>query len=49
MPETLVVTTSLEKQKDVEKLARHLLQKRLIACAPQLSSLLQPFYLWKGL
>jgi len=46
MTETLVVTTTFEKKEDAEHLARHLLQKRLIACA-QLSSPLESFYWWK--
>ncbi len=47
MTETLVVTTTLEKKEDAEKLARHLLQNRLIACA-QISSPLDSFYWWKN-
>ena len=47
MTETLVVTTTLENKEDAENLARHLLQKRLIACA-QLSSPVESFYWWKN-
>ena len=46
MTEILVVTTTLEKKEDAENLARHLLQKRLIACA-QISSPLESLYWWK--
>ena len=47
MTETLVVTTTLENREDAENMARHLLQKRLIACA-QLSSPVESFYWWKN-
>ncbi len=47
MSKMILVTTTFNKKEDAINLAKHLLKKRLIACA-QLSSPVESLYWWKG-
>ncbi len=47
MNEPIIVSTTLEKRGDAERLARLLLEKRLIACA-QIFGPGQSLYWWQG-
>ncbi len=46
MSKMILVTTTFDKKEDALHLAKHLLRKRLIACA-QLSSSVESLYWWK--
>lgn len=47
MIETIVVTTTFECKEDAIKLAKILLEKRLVACA-QIETKIESLYWWKG-
>jgi periplasmic divalent cation tolerance protein len=47
MTETIMVTTTFAKHDDAVKLAKHLLERRLIACA-QIDTAVLSLYRWQG-
>lgn len=47
MDSIIIISTTLENEKDAEKIAKKLLEKKLIACA-QVSGPLLSYYRWEG-